>query len=211
MAREDEAPLLAIDSRELTAPQVEDTRRVGDGVGGAVHVAEEWRVIEDPLHGDLDQRAMARLEQIGDVVAHEGAVVEEAVGLQDVRGPDVHVPGRRPVAGGAHAKLIGEDPELRAHHGFFLRRVEAVHRLVDVAVGADLVAGFLDPERLRAVVLHGPARDEERRREPQLVEHPEDPVDPDSGPEAPLLETRQAPPGLVRLPEEEPGLGVEIE
>jgi hypothetical protein len=75
---------------------------------------------------------------------------------------------------------------------------------VDVAVGADLVAGVADPQRLRTVVLHGPAGDEERRREPQLVKHPEDPVDADAGPEAPLLEASQATLGLVRLAEEKP-------
>jgi hypothetical protein len=211
VAGQDVAAVLGVHRRELPAPQVEDAGRIGDGVGRPVDVAEERRVVEQPLDRQLGERPVSGVHLVGNVAAHERAVVQEAVRLDDVRGPDVDVPRGRAVAGRADPEEVLEDLELRPHDGLLLRAVEAVQGLVHVAVGPDLVAGVADALGFRQVVLHGPGRDEEGRPQLHAVQHPEDPVHADSRAEPSLLEVAQAPPGLLRLAEEEPRLGVEVE
>src|SRR5919204_1830061 len=62
VAREHEAAVLLVHGRELRGPQIEDARGVGDHVAGAVDVAEERRVVQDPLHGHLGQRPLRRVD-----------------------------------------------------------------------------------------------------------------------------------------------------
>jgi hypothetical protein len=174
-------------------------------------VAEEGRVVEQPLHRDLHERPHLAVDLVGHVVAHERGVVEEAVALQDARRPRIHVPRRRPVAGGLHPELIAQDGELLHHDHLFLLGVEKAHRLVHVPVGPDLVAGVADALRRREVVLHRPAGNVEARAKLQPVHEPEDTVHPHPGAEAPLLEIGEAPLGLLGLPEVEAGLRVEVE
>src|SRR5262249_50599702 len=117
------------------------TRGVGDRVGRPVHVPEERGVVEQPLDRHLDERALLGLDLVGDVVAHERAVVQEALGLEDARRPNVHVPGGGPIAGWPHAEVILEEGELPPHDDLLLLAIEEPEGLVDVAVGADLMPG----------------------------------------------------------------------
>jgi len=211
VARQHEAAVLAVHRGELLAPHLEHAAGIRDGVGGSVHVTEEGRVVEQPLHRHLDQRALARLDLVGHVVAHQRGIVEEAVALQEIGGPHVDVPRGRAVARRAHAQARLQDVELLAHHPLLLGLVEEAERLVHVAVGADLVARVADARGLGRMVLDRPARDVEAGAELQPVEQAQDAVDPDAGAEAPLLEIAEAPPGLLGLAEEEAGLGVEVE
>ena len=79
MAGQHEAAVLAVHGDELLAPHLQHPGRVGDGVAGAVDVPEQRRVVHDPLHGDLGQRPRRRVEPVRHVVAHQRAVVAEAV------------------------------------------------------------------------------------------------------------------------------------
>src|SRR6185437_516447 len=83
--------------------------------------------------------------------------------------------------------------------------------LVHVAVGPDLVARVPDTRRLREMVLHRPARDEEGGAQLQPVEQAQDAVHAHPRPEAALLQVAEAALGLLRLAEVEAGLGVEVE
>jgi hypothetical protein len=58
------------------------------------------------------------------------------VGFEDAGDP-TFTSRWRAVARRARAELVGEDAELRLHHGLFLRRVDP-STPVHVAVGADL-------------------------------------------------------------------------
>src|SRR2546421_571554 len=192
VARQHEAGLLAVHGRELRAPEIEYARGVGDDVARAVDVPEERGVVHDPLHGHLGQRALGRVEVVGDVVAHERAVVEEAVALEERRRPHVDVPRGRAIARGLHAELILEDGQLLGHHPLFLGLVEHADGLVHVAVGADLVAGVADALARREVVHHRPARDVEARLELQAVEGLQNSVHAHARAEAALREIAEA-------------------
>ena len=109
------------------------------------------------------------------------------------------------------AELALQNGELLAQNLLFLSRVERPHRLVHVAVSADLVAGVADPPGLRQMMLGRPGRNVEGGPQPEPVQQAQDPVHADAGAEAALLEVGQAPPSLVRLAEEEARLGVEVE
>src|SRR5467141_2850007 len=195
VARQHEAGLLPVHGHELRAPEIEHARGVGD----------------DPLHGHLGQRALGRVEVVGDVVAHERAVVEEAVALEQRRRPHVDVPRGRAIARGPHAELILEDGELLGHHPLFLGLVEHTDGLVHVAVGADLVAGVADALARREVVHHRPARDVEARLELEAVEGLQNSVHAHTRAEAALLEIAEAALGVLRVAEEEARLGVDVE
>src|SRR5713226_917330 len=211
MAGQDEAAILGVHRGELLAPHLQHPARVGDGVGGAVHVAEERGVVHQPLHGDFDERPVLAVDLVGDVVPHERGVVEKAATLENARGPDIHVPRRRAIAGGLHAELVAQDGELLLHDPLFLRGIEEAHGLVDVAVGADLVSRVADPLGGGKVVLDRPAGNEEAGAELQLVEEGQDTIDAYSRPEAALLEIAQAALGLLRLAEEKSRFRVEVE
>ena len=174
-------------------------------------MAEERRVVHEPLHGNFDEGPVLAVDLVGDVVPHERGVVEKAVTLENARGPDIHVPRRRAIAGGLHAELVAQDGELLLHDPLLLRGVEEAHRLVDVSVGADLVPRVPDPLGGGEVVLDRPAGNEEAGAELQLVEEGQDAIDAHPRPEATLLEVTQAALGLLRLTEKEPGLRVEVE
>ena len=211
VAGQHEAAVLRVHRRELLAPHLEHPARVGDRVGGAVDVAEERRVVEQPLHRHLGERPLGGWHVVRHVVAHQRAVVEEAVALEQVGGPHVDVPGGRAVAGRPHAQARGQDLDLLAHHPLLLLLVEETERLVDVAVGADLVARVADSPARVEVVLDRPARDEEAGPELQAIQQAEDPVHAHPRPEAALLQVAEAAPGLLGLAEEEAGLRVDVE
>ena len=78
-------PFSAVHRRELLAPHLEHASRIRDRVGGAVDVAEERRVVEQPLHRHLGERPLGVGTSYGHVVAHQRAVVEEAVALEQAR------------------------------------------------------------------------------------------------------------------------------
>src|SRR5213593_1012996 len=211
VAREHEATVLTVHRDELLAPHLEYSARVGDRVGRAVDVTEERCVVHDPLDRDLGQRPLGGRDVVGHVVAHQRAVVAEPVGLEQARRPDVHVPRGRAVAGRSDAQVIGEDPQLLGQHGLFLRLLQRGDRLVDVAVGADLVPGVADALALRQVVLDRPPRNVEARPQAKPVEQSQDTVDADARPEPPLLQIGEAALGLLGLTEEKARLRVEVE
>jgi len=211
MTGQDEAAVLRVHRGELLAPHLQHPARVGDGVGGSVHVAEERGVVHQPLHGDFDEGPVLAVDLVGDVVPHERSVVEKAVTLENARGPDIHVPRRRAIAGGLHAELVAQDGKLLLHDPLFLRGVEKAHGLVDIAVGADLVPRVPDSRGGSEMILDRPAGHEEAGAELQPVEEGQDAIDAHPGPEATLLEVAQAALGLLRLAEKEPGLRVEVE
>src|SRR5206468_3368921 len=108
-------------------------------------------------------------------------------------------------------ELVRQNAELLGQHRLLLRLVQHADRLVDVAVGADLVAGVSDAAAGRRVVGDRPARDEEARPQPEPVEHSQDAIDADARAEAAFLEIAEAPLRLLGLAEQEARLGVEVE
>jgi len=56
VAGQHEAAILAVHRGELLAPHLQHAARIRDRVGGAVHVTEQRRVVEQPLNRHLDQR-----------------------------------------------------------------------------------------------------------------------------------------------------------
>src|SRR5262245_30920272 len=123
MAGEVEEPTPLVCAEELVAPDSVDHLRALQGPRHEGGMEEPvGRVVERPLHGQLDDRR-ARMDVWEDVV-HEVAGVDHAVLAHQVEGDGGQIPGRRAVAGG-----------LQAEH-----RVESLHAALE---GPSLGLGVL--------------------------------------------------------------------
>ena len=82
---------------------------------------------------------MRRPDKVGDVVAHQAAIVEEAVLLQDARRPHVEAPGRRTIPNRLDPQVLLEDVEL------FLapNPGETARPLARIASGGELSYNFV--------------------------------------------------------------------
>src|SRR5258706_2788747 len=90
VARQHEAAVLLVHRDEFLAPHLQHAAGIGDGIGRAVHVAKQRRVVHDPLHRNLGERPFGRGHVVGYVVTHQRAVVAKPVSLQQARRPHVH-------------------------------------------------------------------------------------------------------------------------
>ena len=152
---------------------------------------KQRRVVENPLDGEFHHsRRFAVLDQlVRPVVGHEGALVAKPQLANDAQRVGTEVPARRTIANGTFAGHTGEFAdgarEQCALHGIAQRGIH----LVNPAVHANLVTPAL-PDRGQHLRRQRQADgwNEERRRNPVLVQQVDDATDSNSAAVLPLRE-----------------------
>ncbi len=122
-------------------------------------------VVECPVDGDLDQcsfRRRARRHQVGLVAVEQTRVVQKPAIGEQLGCVPVHFPPGRAISDAADARDLLERVEPPVEVACLGRRVEALHRFVQIPVVPHLVTAVDDGADRVGIALGGESRHEER-------------------------------------------------
>jgi hypothetical protein len=119
-------------------------------------------IVESPAGWELDEFSRAGIEDVGNVISHQGRVIPEALGNEQLCSVYRKVIKRRTIAARTAAGKLLDDGDRTLHPIMFLLPRQCVWRLVDISMKTHLVPVLEHRFNGFGIFFNAPGRNEER-------------------------------------------------